>query len=660
MTSFIRYGILSLAFWAMGAGAQNATVSRPAELRSEKLASSSVLAPVAAGTAVRVLSVEGGWVLVEMTQSQGKVAGWVRASALNMQASASAVAGLSSGREAAGNNALTLGVRGIPTAAPRINRHALIIGVGRYADPSVPPLPGTRLDRYSATQMAQVMQVPEGNIQYLQDDQATGENIRAALKGLNDKVQDGDRVFIHYSGHGTRYEDPEAGGCVEALLPYDGMSKGTITNKEMAGLLSSITQKTDKLFVMYDACHSGGLVPPSTAARTRGILNGNDEGALRPKFAGTSETCGNPVNVRTRGLVNEQVNRGALPQDIIHLSAARHNEISFDDEQKGGLATQYMRDCMLRDAKDLDGSGAVNIDEIRQCAQEKINRRMQNDSNFKPHNLVLSGNTGFVPAWFSQPAPQPMLTPVMTPAVALAESKPAASTAPAPAPTPAPTPAPVAAAPVAPAPTPAPVVVVPAPAPAPVQVAPNPPTSVAVAKPLSGEQALQQMFDQRNAKRKVQVTLAKDALTIGKDALEFSVKSDRAGYVYAALAGSDGKALYMLFPNDLDQNNKIEAGQTLQLPQGNWRIKSSGPAGTNHLLVMVADAPRDLTALGGRKSGPFLTSLNDAQGRAQLGALLTSSRLVNTQTCQSAASAKNNPLCSDAYGAVLLPIKEIP
>lgn len=647
MISFIRYGILSLTFWAMGAGAQNATVSRPAELRSEKLASSSVLAPVAAGTAVRVLSVEGGWVLVEMTQPQGKVAGWVRASALNMQASASAVAGLSSGREAAGNNALTLGVRGIPTAAPRINRHALIIGVGRYADPSVPPLPGTRLDRYSATQMAQVMQVPEGNIQYLQDNQATGENIRAALKGLNDKVQDGDRVFIHYSGHGTRYEDPEAGGCVEALLPYDGMSKGTITNKEMAGLLSTITQKTDKLFVMYDACHSGGLVPPSTAARTRGILNGNDEGALRPKFAGTSETCGNPVNVRTRGLVNEQVNRGALPQDIIHLSAARNNEISFDDEQKGGLATQYMRDCMLRDAKDLDGSGAVSIDEIRQCAQEKINRRMQNDSNFKPHNLVLSGNTGFVPAWFSQPVPQA----AMTPAVALAESKPAASLASAPVPTP----APVTSAPV----TTAPLVALPV-TPAPVQSAPNPPTSIAVVKPLSGEQALQQMFDQRNAKRKVQVTLAKDALTIGKDALEFSVKSDRAGYVYAALAGSDGKALYMLFPNDLDQNNKIEAGQSLQLPQGNWRIKSSGPAGTNHLLVMVADAPRDLTALGGRKSGPFLTSLNDAQGRAQLGALLTSSRLVNTQTCQSAASAKNNPLCSDAYGAVLLPIKEIP
>jgi hypothetical protein len=293
---------------------------------------------------------------------------------------------------------------------------------------------------------------------------------------------------------------------------------------------------------------------------------------------------------------------------------------------------------MLRDAKDLDGSGAINIDEIRQCAQDKINRRMQNDNNFKPHNLVLSGNGNFVPAWFSQinapannamtalaPADKPVSTPSTPPSAASS------------------TPTLVAAAPAAPV---------------------APPTQALPASNAadvqSGEKALQQMFDQRQAKRNVNVMLTKRDLVIGKDALEFSVQSDRAGYVYAALAGSDGKALYMLFPNDLDQNNRIEAGQTLKLPQGNWRIKSSGPAGTNHLLVMVADAPRDLTALGGRKSGPFLTSLNDAAGRAQLGALMTTSKLVSSQVCLTAASAKNNPLCSDAYGASLLQVREVP
>ena len=650
MKSSLRLMLLGLGLTAFSAFAQNASVTRPTEIRAEKLASSAVLVQVNQGASVRITSVEGGWVLVEAATDKGRVSGWMRASSLNMQAGASVVAGLSSGREASGNNALTLGVRSVPQPTPRINRHALIIGVGRYEDPLVPALPGTKLDKVSATQMAHAMQVPDSNIQYLQDDQATLANIRFALNNLSDRVQDGDRVFIHYSGHGTRSPDPQVGGCVEALLPYDGMSKGVISNSEMAGLLSSITQKTDKLFVMYDACHSGGIVAASVTVRTRGIANGNDEGALRPKFAGISEECSKPTNVKTRGLVNEQVKQGALPQDIVHLSAARDNEISFDDEQKGGLATQYMRDCMLRDAKDLDGSGAINIEEIKQCAQEKINRRMKDDNNFKAHNLVLSGNGNFVPAWFSQGVPQS--SNVMT-ALATAD-KPAASAVVAPVTKP---PAQeTIAAPTAPAQQVALVTPSTNSNAAPVQQS----ISSIETKTLSGEDALKQMYDQRNAKRKVRVTPTKDQLVIGKDALEFSVQSDRAGYVYAALAGSDGKALYMLFPNDLDQNNRIEAGQTLKLPQGKWRIKSSGPVGTNHLLVMVADAPRDLQALSVKKEGPFMTSLNDASGRAQLGALLTSSKAISTAVCQSAVSANNNPLCSDAYGASLLGIKEVP
>ena len=67
----------------------------------------------------------------------------------------------------------------------------------------------------------------------------------------------------------------------------------------------------------------------------------------------------------------------------MHVSSSRENEISFDDEQKGGLATQFLRDCMLRDAVDVDGSGAISIDEIRMCAQKKIEKRLEKDPLFK-------------------------------------------------------------------------------------------------------------------------------------------------------------------------------------------------------------------------------------------------------------------------------------
>ena len=115
----------------------------------------------------------------------------------------------------------------------------------------------------------------------------------------------------------------------------------------------------------------------------------------------------------------------------------------------------------------------------------------------------------------------------------------------------------------------------------------------------------------------------------------------------------------MLFPNDLDQNNKIEAGQTLQLPRANWRVKAGGPPGVNQLLVMVADGPRDLSQLSGGKVGPFSSSLNDAAGRAKLGALMSTSRLVTSQVCEAASSRKNNPLCSDAFGATMVSVEEI-
>jgi hypothetical protein len=602
-------------------------VLRATELRADKLGSAQVLQSLAPGALLRLISLEGGWVMVEAPISSGtsaiKVTGWVRASAVDWKSNGSAVSSLASGRESAGNTVVTLGVRSMP---PRVNRHALIINVGQWADPTIPQLPGTRSDRESATQMAQAMQVPISNIRYLKDNQATGDNIRQALHDLTERVQDGDRVFIYYSGHGTRYNDPTDGGCTEALLAYDGSPSngmsGYLTNREMADMLKSITNRADKLFVMYDACYSGGMANVSSSERTRGFTNSNDEGALRPKFVNATEECLRPVNVKTRSLISSVTADGRSSQDIVQIGSSRENEISFDDELKGGLATQYARDCMLRDAKDMNNSGAITMEDIRQCAQVKIDKRMADSAQYSPNHIVLSGNTGFVPAWFSQTsavkvgvATEPVTSlsqnalPVdhSSTLTAVAQSTTTA----------------------------------------------NPPSTI------TGEQALRQMFEQRDSKRRVQVTLGKDKLKIGQDVLDIAVQSDQAGYVYVALAGSDNKSIYMLFPNDLDQNNRIEAGQQLLLPRPNWRIKSGGPVGLDNVLVVVADAPRDLSSLASNKAGPFMTSLNDQHGRANLGALMTTSKFGATQSCFSEMTRKNNPMCSDAYGASMIKVEEL-
>ena len=90
-----------------------------------------------------------------------------------------------------------------PTAA-RPTRHALIIGIGEYSDPAVPELRGIRHDLISARRMAAAMAVPDANITVLRDGAATAERIRSEIAALDRRVVDGDRVFIYYSGHGTR------------------------------------------------------------------------------------------------------------------------------------------------------------------------------------------------------------------------------------------------------------------------------------------------------------------------------------------------------------------------------------------------------------------------------------------------------------------------
>lgn len=87
----------------------------------------------------------------------------------------------------------------------------------------------------------------------------------------------------------------------------------------------------------------------------------------------------------------------------------------------------------------------------------------------------------------------------------------------------------------------------------------------------------------------------KSTLKIGQDLLEFSVESNREGYLYVLQVGSDGKTYNLLFPNRLDTDNHIAAG-TRQLPHGPWRLRSGGPEGVIHLLALVSSERKDFAS----------------------------------------------------------------
>jgi hypothetical protein len=159
----------------------------------------------------------------------------------------------------------------------------------------------------------------------------------------------------------------------------------------------------------------------------------------------------------------------------------------------------------------------------------------------------------------------------------------------------------------------------------------------------------------------VTLTPAKQSLRIGKDNFEFSLSSSHAGHVYLLMVGSDGKTFDMIFPNKLDSANEIGAGQTLQLPRPKWQLAAGGPAGKNHLLAIVTDAPRDFSRIGMQAAGPF--SVVEAIGSASRDIQQVSSTSADANSAQCAASGTRTlqvqRRCSNAYGAALLSIEEV-
>ena len=800
--------------------AHAASIARPTDLREDRYLDAAVVARLKAGAQVDILAFEGGWVKVRTKQNNG----WVRAMFLKGDGARKAqVAALESGRSNKLQAVSTTGIRSIA----RASRHALIIGVGEYSRPGISSLKGVKHDIKSAAQIARTMGVAPENITYLRDTDATAQNIRLAFRSMEKRMRQGDRAFVYYSGHGTRWIDTsfDSNACTEGLLATDGQA---LTNREISRLLMPISRKAEKLMVFYDACHSGGLA--NQPLRTRSLATSG--GQLMPKFAGevSPERCATPSNMKTRSLSGELGRMGAVPSNTVFIAASRPDEVSFDDPRSGGLATVAWRDCLLGKAADLDGSGAITVDETTQCAQIGLDERLQGQPDILGQKMTIGGNRQFVIGAPGTSASEAQLAEQrlaaaraqeeqererekqerekekerqrvaaqqaveLARAEALAQEKErervAAEQAAAQALAAAEAQAQaekdrlvaqalaqaqerqrvvaqqalelakakeeakekaeqerLEAAMQAQAEARARLEAEQAAAAAKAKaeaerarlaaealaqekerervaaerVAAQAEKQRLVAQALAKEQQAQQqeqerleaalqattqgtaappptnsnvttlaslddgaismqpalplpattqakpaallveMFQQRDATRVLSVEANQKILKIDKDPLELTITSPTDGYLYVALAGSDQESLYLLFPNQIDANNQIKANVPVKLPRRSWRIVAGGPKGTDTVLVIVTDSPRDLSQLDGEDAGPFVMPLQTREGRSQLQALIGASGNADQQVCQTGGKTRNlkvQIVCSDAYAAKLIEFEE--
>jgi serine/threonine protein kinase len=168
--------------------------------------------------------------------------------------------------------------------------------------------------------------------------------------------------------------------------------------------------------------------------------------------------------------------------------------------------------------------------------------------------------------------------------------------------------------------------------------------------------ALQDIVDRADPGIAVVANSDRPSLVIGRDQLKFRIRSSQPGYLYLYSGGTEKSHFWMLFPNKLDKDNRIEAGKELVLPRKSWAIDAGGPPGTNHIVALVSRHPRDIAANGLLRSVDAIPEFDLAlaqqawlQRDAGTGAL---NPLVGKARCAT-------PPCDEAYGAKLLEITEV-
>lgn len=285
--------------------------------------------------------------------------------------------------------------------------HALIMTISQYGS-GIPPLSGVRYDVENARMIAQKMGVRDKDIIQLEDGQLTLDGMRHAFDQLDRQVNPGDEVFIYYSGHGGRQyvRDPDE-RCAESLITVDGQG---FIDAELEARLKALSEKARRIVVFLDSCHSGG-------ATTRSLSAANSK--FTPKYwsKGQEDACPRPVNIMTRGIDLGMHSPGSGAKNYVYIAAARDDEVSFDEASKGGVATLAWLQCMSGDARDLDGSGAITAEELRVCAQAKMEDMLKNAPDILPSHVKITGNPDAVLKLDARAAQPQTAAPTATTAV---------------------------------------------------------------------------------------------------------------------------------------------------------------------------------------------------------------------------------------------------
>jgi len=235
-----------------------------------------------------------------------------------------------------------------------MTQKALLIGINRYRMPDS-DLQGCVND---VTNIRDILLKYFGfgvkDIRVLADERATKKAIMQRLEWLVKGARPGDRLLMHFSGHGSQIRDRSGDelkdNLDEILCPHDmDWDENFIVDDDLDACFSALP-KGVRLEVLLDCCHSG-----------TGIREGTGIECLPPEQRIKARFLQPPVDILCRqeddDLPVRRLGIDFNPAGHVLFSACRDNQTAADAFIKGkynGAFTYYL--CMY--LRDMQGSVA--------------------------------------------------------------------------------------------------------------------------------------------------------------------------------------------------------------------------------------------------------------------------------------------------------------
>lgn len=277
----------------------------------------------------------------------------------------------------------------------------LLIEIGKYQNGRDPI--STERDGYY---MSNTLQQQGFSFQLLQNEAATANGIRAALEMLKNSCKEGDKVIIHYGGHGTQLRDQlggdEADTLDEALVPYDApLLKGSkitqsnlfIRDDEIGTYLDALRKKvgyTGHVLILIDACYSGTMSRGQARLRTDNTQSVSPPTNPQTDNLNPSEWFELPAALRASG----------QNSTVVMITGAEANQTHYevrdsDKKSVGPLALYFSQEIALINEQSTYLS-------LFKSMIERWNPTRQKPTIEGNKNARLLGGDLVLPTWFTR------------------------------------------------------------------------------------------------------------------------------------------------------------------------------------------------------------------------------------------------------------------